>query len=99
MILRQEIQQFASGYFPGKPVLKAYLFGSFARGEADNDSDVDVLIELDYEHEGYSFSKYCLMANELEAAFGKKVDLVSSDGISKYIAPYIHSDKVLIYER
>ena len=35
-------------YFQDKPVLKAYLFGSYARGEADRKSDVDILVELDY---------------------------------------------------
>jgi len=35
-------------FFKGKPVLKAYLFGSFSREEADDNSDVDILVELDY---------------------------------------------------
>ena len=34
--------------FSDKPVKRAFLFGSFTRGEADHDSDVDILIELDY---------------------------------------------------
>lgn len=37
-------------YFRDKPVLKAYLFGSFARNEANEKSDVDILVELDYSH-------------------------------------------------
>ena len=35
-------------YFKDKPVLKAYLFGSFARGDANAESDYDILVELDY---------------------------------------------------
>lgn len=35
-------------YFKTQPVLKAWLFGSFARGEETEDSDVDILVELDY---------------------------------------------------
>ena len=35
-------------YFKDKPVFKAFLFGSFARGEADSESDYDILVELDY---------------------------------------------------
>ena len=35
-------------YFGNKPVLKAYLFGSVARDEADEESDVDILVVLDY---------------------------------------------------
>ena len=35
-------------YFKTKPVLKAYLFGSYVREEADSQSDVDILVDLDY---------------------------------------------------
>lgn len=34
-------------YFSTKPVLKAYLFGSQVRGEADDQSDIDILVDLD----------------------------------------------------
>ena len=34
-------------YFKTQPVLKAWLFGSFARGEETMDSDVDILVEYD----------------------------------------------------
>ena len=35
-------------YFKSSPVLKAYLFGSYVRGDADNQSDIDLLVDLDY---------------------------------------------------
>ncbi|MFH0758102.1 MAG: nucleotidyltransferase domain-containing protein [Bacteroidota bacterium] len=35
-------------YFKTRPVLKAYLFGSYVRGEADAKSDIDILVDLDY---------------------------------------------------
>ena len=35
-------------YFKTRPVLKAYLFGSYVRGAADNNSDIDILVDLDY---------------------------------------------------
>jgi predicted nucleotidyltransferase len=34
-------------YFRTQPVLKAYLFGSYVRGNADNQSDIDILVDLD----------------------------------------------------
>lgn len=35
-------------YFKDKPVLKAYLFGSYSRSDADESSDIDILVELDF---------------------------------------------------
>jgi predicted nucleotidyltransferase len=84
-------------YFSGQPVIKAYLFGSYSRGEADNTSDVDILVDLDYtKHIGLGF---VTMQSELQQKLRKKIDLVSSKAISKYIQPFIDKDKVLIYER
>ena len=84
-------------YFKDKPVLKAFLFGSFAREQALSNSDIDILVELDYsKHIGLSFLN---MKFDLEDKLHKKVDLVSSNAISKHILPFINSDKLLIYER
>lgn len=84
-------------YFSGQPVIKAYLFGSYSRDEADNNSDVDILVDLDYsKHIGLGF---VTMQAELQQRLQKKIDLVSSKAISKYIKPFVDKDKVLIYER
>lgn len=84
-------------YLTDKPVLKAYLFGSYVRGEATENSDVDLLVELDYSQKiGLQFIQ---MQLDLEDLLGKKVDLVSTKGISKYIEPIINKEKKLIYAR
>ena len=43
----QELQQMIADYFKTQPVLKAWLFGSYSRGEQREDSDVDILIQVD----------------------------------------------------
>lgn len=84
-------------YFQDKPVLKAFLFGSFSRDEALDESDIDILVELDYsKHIGLGFVN---MKLDLEDKLHKKVDLVSSNAISKHILPFVNNDKKLIYER
>jgi len=84
-------------FFSSKPVLRAYLFGSEARNESEENSDIDIMVELDYSKPiGLEFVK---MQLELEDLLNKKVDLLSSRGISKYIQPYINQDKILIYEK
>jgi len=84
-------------FFTGKPVKKAYLFGSYARNEANKDSDIDLLVELDHSQPiGMRFFAYQI---ELEKLLNIKVDLVSNDGLSKYIKPLIDKERILIYER
>ena len=84
-------------YFENRPVLKAYLFGSYARNEADNQSDVDILVDLDYSQRiGLQFIQ---MKIDLEKLLNTKVDLVSSNGLSQYIKPLVDSEKQLIYAR
>lgn len=86
-----------STYFREKPVLKAYLFGSQATGKASRESDVDILVELDYSQSiGLLFIQ---MQLELEDLLKQKVDLVSSKGVSKHIKPVIDNEKKLIYAR
>ena len=84
-------------YFKTRPVLTAYLFGSYARGEADYRSDIDILVDLDYSQKiGLEFVQ---MQIDLEKILKTKVDLVSSGGLSKYVRPIIESEKQLIYAR
>ena len=84
-------------YFKTKPVLKAFIFGSNARNEANENSDIDLLVELDYSEKiGLQFIQ---MKFDLEKLLNKSVDLVSSNGISKHIKSNIDKDKTLIYAR
>jgi len=84
-------------FFRNKPVLKAYLFGSYSRDEADDDSDIDILVELDYSQPiGLEFIK---MQLELQDLLKRQVDLLSEKAVSKHIQPFIEKEKVLIYEK
>jgi predicted nucleotidyltransferase len=84
-------------YFKTRPVLKAYLFGSYVRGVANNNSDIDILVDLDYSQKiGLQFIQ---MKLDLEKLLNNEVDLVSSNGMSKYIKPLVDMEKRLIYEK
>ena len=79
------------------PVLKAYLFGSYVRDEADDQSDIDILVDLDYSQRiGLQFFQ---MKIDLEKLLNAKVDLVSSNGLSQYVKPQVDHEKQLIYKR
>lgn len=84
-------------YFKTKPVTKVFLFGSYARGEANNKSDIDILVELDYSSKiGTQFFR---MTDDLQELFGKKVDLLSSEAVTEKIKDQIWKERVLVYER
>jgi uncharacterized protein len=97
MKLTQANIQIIQNYFKDQPVNKAYLFGSYSRDMADNDSDVDILVELD--HSTPVGLKFIRMQFELENILKTKVDLLSDRAISPYIRPYVDKDKELIYEK
>lgn len=98
MILTTEhIKVIIAGFFEKKPVKKVWLFGSYARGEANDDSDVDVLVDIDYVP-GIA-ADYITWHNDLANRLNKKVDIVSAGWEDKYIQPFIDRDKLIIYER
>lgn len=82
-------------FFAARPVRKAYLFGSYARGEADAQSDVDIMVELS-EPLGLEFVR---MGMELEELLHAKVDLVTEKGLNERVRPYARRDMRLIYAR
>jgi len=84
-ILRNKLQK--------RGVLKASVFGSYARGEQRPDSDLDILVEY---AEGVSLFDHFDLKDDLEKLTGKKVDVVSARAVSKHFAPYINKDKVEI---
>jgi predicted nucleotidyltransferase len=71
--------------------LNVRIFGSFARGEAGPDSDVDLLIDVASEHSAW-FPGGLLM--DLQDLLGRKVDIVTEDALHWYIREQILSDAV-----
>lgn len=66
------------------PISEMGLFGSFARGDYNEHSDIDILIDFDGRIDGFDYIK---IAHHLEDAFKQKIDLVSRKGIkAKYIS-------------
>ena len=85
-------------YFANQPVTKAWLFGSYSRGEETSDSDVDILITLDKTaHVG--LFKLSGMYLDLQDLLNKKVDLVVDSGLMDFARESVERDKKLIYER
>ncbi len=93
----EDIKTIIAEYFKTQPVLKAWLFGSFARGEETPDSDVDLIITLDKSCPiGF---RYFGMWGDLERLLGRSVDLVTEGNLMPFAQESADNDKVLIYER
>ena len=84
-------------YFATQPVEKAWLFGSYARGEQTPESDVDLLVTFSKgTHLGFRFSG---IVCDLEDLLEKPVDLVVDGNILPFALESANRDKMLIYER
>jgi hypothetical protein len=84
-------------YFKTQPVVKAWLFGSFARGEETPLSDVDLLVQ--YDEGGISLLKHAAMICELEKILDRPVDIAEDGTLRPRLVERVNQDKKLIYER
>ncbi|MBO7566404.1 MAG: nucleotidyltransferase domain-containing protein [Bacteroidales bacterium] len=84
-------------YFKTQPITKAWLFGSYARGEETPLSDVDLLVQ--YDEDGISLLKHAAMICELEKILDRPVDIVEDGTLRPYAMQSANRDKKLIYER
>lgn len=76
-------------------LLKAAIFGSYARNEAKKESDVDLLVYLD---ETFDLDKYLRFETAVRRALGKKVDLVEYRCINKFMQEDILREAIGLYE-
>jgi len=66
------------------------LFGSFARGEQKESSDIDILVEF----EKPTFRNFMNLSFYLEDLFGREVDLVTVKGLHSRVRPYVEKDVI-----
>ncbi len=71
------------------------LFGSYVRGEATENSDIDILVEF-YPNINFGLITYCRLENQLSETLGKKVDLVTKDGLKPHIGANILKEVIYL---
>ncbi|KKQ34956.1 MAG: polymerase, beta domain protein region protein [Candidatus Nomurabacteria bacterium GW2011_GWB1_37_5] len=85
------------------PILEEYgvfyagIFGSFARGEENSESDVDLLVKI-RPNKKFSLLDSVDLEYKLTDKIGRKVDLATEGALSKYIKPQVFKDLITIYE-
>ncbi|MFN4226540.1 MAG: nucleotidyltransferase family protein [Candidatus Ratteibacteria bacterium] len=66
------------------------VFGSYSKGEEKDISDIDVYVVFDME--ALTFDKYLSLIEFLENSFGKKIDLITKDGLESIRIPEIKKE-------
>lgn len=100
MLTTEQIKKTVSDYFRDKPVKRVYLFGSYARGEANENSDVDLLLEINEDAD----VTYLTLGNylaDMKDHFHQKVDIVTAGSLreGRSITKFIEEQKKLLYAK
>lgn len=90
--------QLIANYFKTQPVVRAWLFGSYARGEERPWSDMDILVQYD-RNQSIGLLKIAGMQLDLEDLLGLEVDLVEDGTLRPWAVESVNKERRLIYER
>lgn len=91
---KTQIIQTIIEYLKQYKVKEIGLFGSFARNEMTDKSDIDVLVEYS---RGTTLFDIAKMHLDLEEKIGRKVDLVDKEAVLISVMPYIKKDLKIVY--
>ena len=72
-----------------------YLFGSAARGEARDDSDMDLFI--DYDPDRFSFVELIRLRERLSDILGRPADLTTREGLHPLLRPEIEAEAIKVF--
>lgn len=97
MLTIEQIKQTVTDYFKDKPVKTVYLFGSYARGEAKESSDVDLLVEYDDSKKRLSLFDVLRFKVGLEQRFQRNVELIETEQLYVGFKTQVDKDKFQIF--
>ena len=98
----EHIKETVQDYFKDKPVKKVFLFGSYAKGNATENSDVDLLVDMDRTKKtGWAFYTW---SEDLQEKFQNNVDVIANAEKPEHTSNWrfierINKDKFLLYEK
>ena len=94
MLIIDKIRATVSKYGEEYGIKSAYLFGSYAKGNAREGSDIDLLIE---KGDIDTYKKYSGFLYSVEDELGASVDLLTSESIKPRFFELIENDRILLY--
>lgn len=92
---REETNQRITSILARHGAKRISIFGSYVRGEASPDSDIDIMVEFS---DRKSLLDIIGIEQELSEALGMKVDLLTEKSVSPYLIDRIKKEMVTIYE-
>jgi len=93
-----KLTKMISTYLSNQPVERAWIYGSYSRGEETDESDIDLLVVFD-EKANVSLLRHAKMIVDLEKILNKRVDMVTDGNLLPFAQKSANKDKILIYER
>ncbi|MCB0567774.1 MAG: nucleotidyltransferase family protein [Phaeodactylibacter sp.] len=90
--VKKILRENRSHLFADYPIKELAIFGSFARGEAGEDSDIDIMVEFS-QPVGFEIVD---LVEELEELLQHKVDIVSKKAIRPNMMPFVEKDLVYV---
>jgi predicted nucleotidyltransferase len=94
----KELRHILPACFPNYPIEKAWLFGSYSRGEDTCESDIDIMVRFD-KNATVTLFDYAGIKLDLEDLLRKNVDLVQEGCLYDFAQESVENDKILVYER
>ncbi len=91
---KSEIRKYLSVFLKEKGVIRASLFGSYARGENNENSDIDLIIQLNETKNLFDLAE---IKADLEDKFHKKVDVLTYNSINPLIKDEILKEQEILF--
>lgn len=88
------VQETLLSVLTGHGATKVAIFGSYARGEEREDSDIDILVSF---KSPKSLFQLVRIEDELEEALHRPVDLITEKSVSPHLAGSIHREEIVIF--
>lgn len=96
--MRKSIINKMQEFFTQQPIEKAWVFGSYSRGEETRDSDIDIIVRFDNDA-NITLFKYVGIVESLQKLLHKRIDLVEEGQLKDFAKESAEQEKILIYER
>lgn len=94
MLTIDQIKATVSKFGKQYGIKNAYLFGSYAKGLATDDSDIDIIIE---KGDLRTYNEYCGLKFGIEDELDASVDLLTTAGVNPRFYNLIKDDRILLY--